>query len=326
VRDFLVHLEKERDVSPHTLTAYARDLDAFLEYLALQGLAGEEAIAGVDRLSMRGFLGYLTRKGLGKRSMGRMLSALRTFYRFLQREDSSTRTRRVSAPKFERFSGPISTAHRWTTLMPRRTGDGGPVYRRSNLAIVELFDQPSRLNPGDQPPGHDLHACQGAEGRRALPVGQPGDLALRNYEAKCDDAVRKVGLGDRHVLPQQHGEAPQRLSIQQLWPVPGPVHEDAGSTICWAHLATSADWGRPAGGRSLATRRCPRRSHAYERGTTQGCVRTAPAGGREICEGTFRAPVPNSILVTVLHTPGSRVLPTFHATTILCVCATATSR
>ena len=34
VEDFLLHLEKERDVSPNTLGAYRRDLTEFVSYLA----------------------------------------------------------------------------------------------------------------------------------------------------------------------------------------------------------------------------------------------------------------------------------------------------
>ena len=33
VREFLVHLEKERNVSPNTLKAYARDCAEFVEFL-----------------------------------------------------------------------------------------------------------------------------------------------------------------------------------------------------------------------------------------------------------------------------------------------------
>ncbi|MEO5902628.1 MAG: site-specific integrase, partial [Gemmatimonadaceae bacterium] len=56
VEDFLLHMEKERDVSPNTLEAYRRDLDELLEYLA--GYYGERAWTwqGIDRLAIRGFL------------------------------------------------------------------------------------------------------------------------------------------------------------------------------------------------------------------------------------------------------------------------------
>ena len=33
IEEFLLHLEKERNVSPHTLKAYRRDLDEFFGHL-----------------------------------------------------------------------------------------------------------------------------------------------------------------------------------------------------------------------------------------------------------------------------------------------------
>ncbi|MBK6304824.1 MAG: tyrosine-type recombinase/integrase [Gemmatimonadetes bacterium] len=55
---------------------------------------------------MRGYLGFLTRKGLSKRSIARALSALRTFYRFLQREEivDANPARAVGSPKLARTS------------------------------------------------------------------------------------------------------------------------------------------------------------------------------------------------------------------------------
>src|SRR4051812_49206463 len=83
VQDYLTHLAKERDVSPNTVTAYTRDLAAFVEFL--QRYYGEKGWSwqGVDRIAMRGFLGVLAKRGLGKRSMARTLSAVRSFYKYL---------------------------------------------------------------------------------------------------------------------------------------------------------------------------------------------------------------------------------------------------
>src|SRR5258707_15617368 len=87
VSDFLTHLEKERDVSPNTVTAYRRDLAEFTEYLGHH--YGESAWnwSSIDRLTMRGFLAHLQRRGLGKRSIARLLSAIRSFYKFLANTD-----------------------------------------------------------------------------------------------------------------------------------------------------------------------------------------------------------------------------------------------
>ena len=70
VSEFLLHLAKERNDSPNTLIAYRRDLDSFVEFLG--SYYGTEAWTwgGVDRLAIRGFMGHLTRRGLGKRTVG----------------------------------------------------------------------------------------------------------------------------------------------------------------------------------------------------------------------------------------------------------------
>src|ERR1035437_733357 len=84
---FLTHLARERDVSPNTVEAYSRDLDEFCDFLG--PYYGVERVdwGRVDRLAMRSFLAHLTRRGLAKRSIARTLSAVRTFYAFLHRND-----------------------------------------------------------------------------------------------------------------------------------------------------------------------------------------------------------------------------------------------
>jgi integrase/recombinase XerC len=83
VEEFLLHLEKERDQSPHTIKAYRRDLAAFSSFCT-RYYAGAWSWETVDRLGVRGFLGEHERKGLARRSAARALSAVRSFYRYLQ--------------------------------------------------------------------------------------------------------------------------------------------------------------------------------------------------------------------------------------------------
>ncbi len=207
LRDFLLHLEKERDVSPHTLRAYTRDLDGFVAYLASQtGIEGF-TWGGVDRLVMRGYLGHLTRQGLSRRSIARALSALRTLYRFLQREElvEANPARAVGTPKLEKYL-PGSLDRAQVDLLfqaaEARAWEGHfPDVR--NLAILELFYSTGmRLSElrGVNAADLDLVTQQvkvRGKGRkeRIIPVGDHAVRALRNYAAKRDELLRMVGRG-----------------------------------------------------------------------------------------------------------------------------------
>jgi integrase/recombinase XerC len=83
------HLADERGVSPHTRAAYAADLGRFAAFLSsvfLNRPPGSLSAADVDALAVRSYLAHLRAEGLVKASIGRHLSALRTFFTFLKRE------------------------------------------------------------------------------------------------------------------------------------------------------------------------------------------------------------------------------------------------
>ena len=210
VNDFLLHMEKERDVSPNTLKAYRRDLDELLEYLALY--YGERAWTwqGIDRLAIRGFLAHLTRRKLSKRTIARALSAVRSFYSYLHRNETveANPARGVSSPKLERYlpgyldRAQIELLFQSAELKARE----GKFTDVRNNAIVELFystgmrlSELRGINRGDL----DLLSQQvkvRGKGRkeRIIPVGDHAQIALRNYESKRDDLIRnEIPAADR---------------------------------------------------------------------------------------------------------------------------------
>ena len=86
--EFDLHLADERAVSPHTRKAYVDDVGRFLAFLS--GFAGRDpaAIAAdeVDALAVRSWLAALRAEGHARTSIVRRLSALRSFFAFLERE------------------------------------------------------------------------------------------------------------------------------------------------------------------------------------------------------------------------------------------------
>ncbi len=80
VKRFLSCLRDQRDYSPHTLRAYGRDLEDFLQFV------GEEEVERASGLRIRAFLANLRQRGVSRKTMARKLAALRSFYRYLARE------------------------------------------------------------------------------------------------------------------------------------------------------------------------------------------------------------------------------------------------
>jgi len=79
IHEFLAHLAVERNLSPRTVESYARDLRQFSAWLA----ECELDLTGVERSTLRNYLGARRDAGLSPRSAARALSALRSFFRFL---------------------------------------------------------------------------------------------------------------------------------------------------------------------------------------------------------------------------------------------------
>ncbi len=80
---FLSYLEFERNYSLHTITNYKKDLAEFCIFLEREGV---KQFASVNYKIVRVFLTDLHHRGLARNTVARMISSLRSFYRFLVRE------------------------------------------------------------------------------------------------------------------------------------------------------------------------------------------------------------------------------------------------
>ena len=98
---YLAHLRVERALSPHTVSAYGRDLAGFVEFAAAAGVDQPKAL---DLAIVSGWLSSLGRAGLSPRTAARKLSAARGLVRFLLREGelSEDPTRLAARPRLGR--------------------------------------------------------------------------------------------------------------------------------------------------------------------------------------------------------------------------------
>ncbi|HEY7409477.1 MAG TPA: tyrosine recombinase XerC [Vicinamibacteria bacterium] len=187
VSAFLRHLADERNVSAHTLRAYASDLGQFTAHMkAVLGRAPRPQDA--DHLMVRSFLADLHREGRRKSSAARKLAALRTFFRYLQREGVVSRNpaRAILSPRLERRLASRLDDATITALLDVPGEGPGPLRARAVLELLygtgircaELVG----LDMGDLDRGGRMLRVLG-KGRkeRVVPFGRPAQAALEAY-------------------------------------------------------------------------------------------------------------------------------------------------
>src|SRR6266536_3180802 len=195
IAEFTAFLSKERNDSPHTVKAYARDVADFAAFCG-RYYGGAWSWAGVDRLAIRGWLGAMQERGLAKRSAARALSALRTFYRFLNatRGLDVNPAKAARTPRLER----VLPAHLDRTEMgqlfaeaERRATAGGFAAARD---LAGLCDQDIDL-VSDQ-----VKVRGKGKKERIVPVGSHAGQALRRYYRHRDALGRSPGTPDRRAV------------------------------------------------------------------------------------------------------------------------------
>ncbi len=140
-QQFLRHLAQERRLSEHTAVAYQRDLQALATWCDQQGLTNW---ADLDHGHVRSFSARSHAGGLGPRSIQRRLSAIRSFYKFLQREGQATGNPAtdVKAPKVPKRLPRTLDADQMARVLepaPGPPAPGDPRLVTRDLAIMELL-------------------------------------------------------------------------------------------------------------------------------------------------------------------------------------------
>ncbi|MGH7671417.1 MAG: tyrosine recombinase XerC, partial [Gemmatimonadales bacterium] len=223
---FVDFLAKERNDSPHTVKAYARDVGEFAAFCGSY-YGGPWTWAGVDRLAVRGFVGALQRRGLGKRSMARALSALRTFYRFLNAtrgiEVNPARATRTPKPE-RRLPVHLDRAEIEQVFAEAEARAAAGRFRETrDLSMLELFYSTGMrlselvgLNDADVDLVSDQAKVRGkGKKERIVPVGSHAGAALRRYFRHRDALLAARGTaGARPVFVNQRGKRLTARGVQ----------------------------------------------------------------------------------------------------------------
>lgn len=218
---FMRHLSLERNLSPHTLAAYRRDLLQFYDFLHLATgtLPDLEQLKGLTPLLLRRYLAQ--RHRLNRRtSIGRKLAALRTFLRYLVREGIllSSPADTLSSPRAEKYLPRVLSVDEVFRLLDQSPGEENKLFLRDKLAYELLYSCGLRvaeltalnLDSIDMQQGIVRVVGKGSK-ERVVPVGSTALDALKAYLA-----ARNSADGESPLLLNARGGRLTARSVQRL--------------------------------------------------------------------------------------------------------------
>ncbi len=210
VGTWFAYLSSERQLAEKTQESYGRDLKCFLGFLAhhMGGPASLKTLRELNPRDFRAFLAARRNDGVSSRSLARALSAIRMFFRFLDRRgilknDAVLAVRSPKLPHAVPKPLSVDAATSVTADTSAGTHADAPewVVARDAAVLTLLYGSGLRisealgLNRGDAPVGRrDVLRITGKGGKeRAVPVLPVAQDAVARYLELCPFALASKG-------------------------------------------------------------------------------------------------------------------------------------
>ncbi len=204
--NYFQYLEFEKRVSEHTLKSYQRDIKYLLNYCVAEKTQQWQDIQTAD---IRNHIAGRHRKGIASKSLQRELSAIRSFYNYLIKNQhlQNNPARHIKAPKQEKKLPKVLDVDQMSGILGSSPDS---ILEIRDLAMFELFyssglrlSELSALNMDDiDLADRELRVLKGkGDKQRNLPVGSKAISALEKW-LKCrtetlDSAVFISNKGKR---------------------------------------------------------------------------------------------------------------------------------
>ena len=216
---FFNYLSVEKGLSNNTLNAYGRDLATYATYLRESEKIDNPA--DISQLILLNYLTYLKNNGLSPRSRARVLSALRSFHRFLLRENyvEHDPSAQVESPRSLASLPKLLSQKDVESLLHSPTGDS-PIAVRDRAMLEVLYATGMRVSELVGLRLGDLKldiGCLNAFGKgskqRLIPLGEVAIEILKEYLQNSRSKLLK-DLSSEEVFLNVRGK---KLSRQGFW-------------------------------------------------------------------------------------------------------------
>jgi integrase/recombinase XerC len=201
--DFLAHLRVERSASNLTLLSYRTDLGQFFDFLSREYQKPSEELSTemINHKTVRKYLAEMQPSGLSRATMARKLASLRSFVKFMCREDilPGNPIANVSTPKQDRrlprFLYPteidmLLNAPNTSRVLGRRDKAILETMYASGVRVSELV----AINMGDINWGEETILIRGKGNKERLaPLGRQAKTALHDYMENSRNHLLQAG-------------------------------------------------------------------------------------------------------------------------------------
>jgi integrase/recombinase XerC len=203
-QEWVATLTHERRMSPHTLRAYGDDMARFLDFAQehVGGALDERSLAALKPADFRAFITRRRNEVLGVRGVRRAMSALRSFFRHLAREEilENPAAKATRTPKIGRtLPRPLSEKDAARTLEEASNNDVAWIAARDAALLTLLYGAGLRISEalalprGAAPFGEWLTVLGKRNKERNAPVLPVMRDAVDNYIGQVPFAVGPDG-------------------------------------------------------------------------------------------------------------------------------------
>lgn len=232
---FISYLKIERQLSPHTLSSYQRDLIQAIDYFKEQAETSDVKVESWQQINSHQYRAYVARqhrKNLSGKTIQRQLSSLRRLYEYLIKEQlaSNNPLKGVTAPKTGRKLPKAPDIEQMEQLLHEEDSD--PLLVRDR-AMFELFYSSglrlSELTNIDgidlKLPDQQLRVLGKGSKERELPIGKKAQAALKKWLkvrgelAKADEQAVFVSRFGTRITQRGVQQRLNKMAIDQGLPI-----------------------------------------------------------------------------------------------------------
>ncbi|MEI9885443.1 MAG: tyrosine recombinase XerC [Rhizomicrobium sp.] len=226
-QEWLAALAHERRASPHTLRAYGDDAARFLGFLHghLGGGVDARALARLAPADIRAFITVRRAEGLGAKGVQRALAAVRSFFKYLARENilDSAAARNVRTPRIRRgLPRPLSESDAVRAIAVAGENGIAWIAARDAALLTLLYGAGLRISEalslkrGDVPLSAALTILGKGNKERVVPLLDAVRDAIVSYEklipfAGAKDAPLFLSRRNKPMSPREAQLLMQRL-------------------------------------------------------------------------------------------------------------------